>query len=208
MAARALPTGGSFAFGESPFHVKGVLYLGTQSFFESNMKGGVATFAADIADSELRAFITQKFLPSSWYDVMPVPALIAAEARALRMPLEAYLLHRTRWQAKKDLGGVHGWVLKVASPELVVERLPRVFVQMFDFASIESSSVEMRHAKMDLKGVPQPLVPWLETALGVYADTALKLAGAKKVESAFAAEPVSERAGVPIVKIRLEVAWS
>lgn len=208
MAARSLTSGSAFAFGESPFHAKGVLYLGTQSFFEANMIGGLAAFAREIADPELRAFITQKFLASSWYDVMPVPALIAAEARALRMPLEAYLLHRTRWQAKKDLGGVYAWVLRLASAEAVVEKLPRVFAQMFDFATIEVSTVEGRHAKFEMTGIPEPLFNWLDTVLGVYADTALKLAGARKVESAVAADPLTERAGVPIIRVRLEVAWS
>lgn len=201
------PDGATFAFGASPFHAKGVLYLGTQSFFEANLRGGLAAFAADIDRPELRAFITQKFLAASWYDVMPVPALIAYEARALRMELEQYLLHRTRWQAKKDLGGVYGWVLKLASPEMVMSRLPRIFLQMFDFGTLDATPVKDHHARMALGAIPEPLERWLTTAFGVYCDTALKLAGAVRSESRVTTSPDGARAGVPLVKLTCDVSW-
>jgi hypothetical protein len=132
-----VPVGAEFAFGRSPFHAKGVLYLGTQSFFAENVRGGLDALASEIQDEALRAFITQKFLPASLYDVMAVPALVAYEARALRMGHDDYLLHRTRYQAKKDLGGVYAWLLRLASPRLVATRLPRIMLQMFDFAQAE-----------------------------------------------------------------------
>jgi hypothetical protein len=202
-----VPPGSTFVFGESPFHAKGVLYLGTQTFFEANLQGGFAAFTIDIKEPELAAFIGQKFLPSSWYDVMPVPALIAYEARALRMTLEQYLLHRTRWQAKKDLGGIYGWVLKLASPGAVFTRLPKVFVQMFDFATVQMDVRDAGSGRGSIRGIPEPLRPWLTTALGVYVDTALKLAGAHTIDATIT--PVGEgvRAGVPIIRIDLEVSW-
>lgn len=78
-----VPTGATFAFGKSPFHVKGVLYAGTQSYFEKRVPGRMATLLAEIGPSPLRDFIAQRFLVSSRYDVMPVPALIAHEGRAM-----------------------------------------------------------------------------------------------------------------------------
>lgn len=202
-----VPPNATFKFGESPFHAKGVLYIGTQSFFEANLQGGFARFLESIEQPELRAFISKRFLAGSWYDVMPVPALIAVEARALGMPLDSYLLHRTRWQATRDLSGVYGWVLKVATPGAVAARLPRIFAQMFDFAVIGEQQVEHEHTTAFLGGIPDPLVPWLTSGISVYADTAVKLAGARKVEVAVASEPERAQSGLALRRMRIEVAW-
>ncbi|APR87364.1 hypothetical protein A7982_12713 [Minicystis rosea] len=202
-----VPAGATFTFGESPFRAKGVLYLGTQSFFDTNLLGGTEKLVADIAEPERRAFITQKFLPSGWYDVMPVPGLIAYEARALRMTLDQYLVHRTRWQAKKDLGGVYGWVLKLASPAAVATRLPKVFSQMFDFATAPPGVVTGKQVTATMGGVPAPLEAWLSTAIKIYAETGLRLAGASHVDMHLRAVPAGERAGVPLVNLDVEVGW-
>ena len=203
-----VPPGATFAFGASPFRTKGVLYLGTQSFFETNLQGGMAAFVEELDHPELRAFVTQKFLASSWYDVMPVPALIAYEAQALRMPLDAYLVHRTRWQAKSDLSGVYGWVLKLASPRMVATRLPKIFAQVFNFAIAEGGESEPARATASLGGIPEPLERWLTAGVSIYCDTALKLAGARKVDVVVTSEPAGERAGVPLVKLLTDVTWT
>jgi hypothetical protein len=203
----AVPEGADFALGESPFRVKGVLYLGTQSFFTEHVRGGMEALVAEIEDPALRAFITQKFLPSSLYDCIPVPALIACEARAMRMSLEDYLLHRTRHQAKKDLGGVYAWLLRLASPRLVARNLPRIMVQMFDFAAAETIEDQPQHTVARIAGVPAVLAPWLQVALSVYAETALKLAGATVDAEPPAIVAEGTRAGLPIVTLVLTLRW-
>lgn len=204
-----VPPGAAFAFGQSPFHAKGVLYLGTRGFFEANVQGGMASLINEIAEPELREFISQRFLPSGWYDVIPVPALIAYEARALRMPLEQYLVHRTRYQAKRDLGGVYGWVLRLASPALVASRLPKVMSQMFDFVQAETERESSEHTEVRFHGVPRSLTEWLHCSLAIYADTALKLAGAKSV-TIESPRPIAEQeqAGVRVVSLAIAVRWS
>jgi hypothetical protein len=203
-----VPPGADFAFGQSPFRAKGVLYQGTQGFFDANLQGGMSTLVAEIREPELCTFISQKFLPSGWYDVMPVPALIAYEARALGMSLDEYLVHRTRYQAKRDLGGIYGWVLRVASPSLVGARLPKVMSQMFDFVSVETERAANEHIEVRFHGVPAVLRGWLHTSLAVYADTAMKLAGARTVmvESP-RVSGASEKAGVSVVTLSIAVRW-
>jgi hypothetical protein len=203
-----LPVGAEFAFGQSPFHAKGVLYLGTQSFFAENVGGGLETLAGEIEDEPLRAFITQKFLPASLYDVMPVPALIAYEARALRMGLDDYLLHRTRHQAKKDLGGVYAWLLRLASPRLVAARLPRIMLQMFDFAQAEIVLETDEEVVAKLSGIPAPLAPWLTVGTTVYAETALKLAGASPTIDEPTVRPNGARAGLPLMDLEIPIRWT
>lgn len=203
-----VPSGAEFAFGESPFRVKGVLYQGTQGFFEQNLQGGLAALVGEIAEPELAAFLSQKFLPSGWYDVMPVPALIAYEARALRMGLSEYLLHRTRYQAKRDLGGVYGWVLRLASPGLVATRLPKIMSQMFDFVRVETVREEGQHVEAYLHGIPASLHEWLHTAMLVYGETAMKLAGARVVEvTPPRVTPEGQVKGIGVATLTFQLTW-
>lgn len=203
-----VPPGAEFVLGESPFHAKGVLYIGTQSFFEENLRGGVAELYDDISEPELREFISQRFLPSGWYDVMPVPALIAYEARALRMELPEYLRHRTRWQAQRDLRGVYRWILKLASPGMVATRLPKIMTQMFDFAEADVTRSTDEEVTVQMKGIPEVLQEWFLNALGIYAETALKLAGAQSVETAIDQSTLTaRRAGIDLHRLDLRLHW-
>jgi hypothetical protein len=196
-----------FPVGESPFHVKGVLYQGTLSFFENNVRGGAQALFDEVRDPELLRFIQQRFLPSSWYDVLPAPLLIEAEAHAMRLGVEPYLLHRTKWQAARDLGGLYRFVLKLASPEMVIKRLPRVALQMFDFATAHTE-VGTKQATGRIQGIPLLLADWLQLSMGVYMETALRHAGAEGVlveTLPRKAEPTQH--GTPIVTLGYEVLW-
>ncbi|NUP13139.1 MAG: hypothetical protein HOW73_44430 [Polyangiaceae bacterium] len=204
-----IPRGAQFKFLESPFRVKGVLYQGTQAFFNDNLQAGIGALVAEIASPELRDFITQPFLASGWYDALPVPALVAYEARALRMTVNDYSLYRTRYQARRDLGGVYAWVLRIARPQDVALRLPAVMVRMFDFAKCDVACVQDGTLETIFRGIPAPLEPWLRNGLLIYAQTALKLAGAKTVELEQMNAPVEgERAGVPLVMMHVRLRWS
>ena len=77
----------------------------TRTFFDATAQSGFGSLLPEIRESELRAFIDQPFLPASFYDVMLHPDLLPYEAHALRMGVEPSLLHRVRWQAKRDLDG-------------------------------------------------------------------------------------------------------
>ncbi len=172
--------GVSFPIGGSPFRVKGVLYLGTLGFFEQTVRGGSQALFDEIQNPELLAFIQQKFLPSSWYDALPALPLIDAEARAMRLGVKPYLLHRTRWQAQQDLSGVYRFVLRIASPEMVLNRLPRIAAQMLEFATARATEwVERKQAVVLIANIPVPFTEWLGTSFGIYIETALGLAGAK-----------------------------
>lgn len=203
------PSSGSAPSASSAFRARGLLYVGTQTFFQERSSRGLSALTDELADPALRAFITQKFVPMAWYDVMPVPALIAAEARAVGMPLDAYLLHRTRWQAKRDLGGVFAYLLRVASPRMIAAQLPKIMMQMFDFGStVEVTRDEEREREVRVTGVPLVLHAWLGTSLAVYAETAMRLAGATASTCTTAPGAASrERAGVAVGDLVVRLAW-
>jgi hypothetical protein len=98
-------------------------------------------------------------------------------------------------------------VLKLASPSAVAMRLPKVFCQMFDFATAPPGIVTDTCASGTVEGVPAPLEPWLCTALKVYIDTALKLAGARRVDTTVRGRPIGERARVPLLRLDVEIDW-
>jgi hypothetical protein len=202
------PPSGPAPSASSAFRARGLLYVGTQTFFQERSSRGLAALTDEIGDPALRAFITQKFVPMAWYDVLPVPDLIAAEARAVGMPLDAYLLHRTRWQAKRDLGGVFAYLLRVASPALVASQLPKVMTQMFDFARADVVEEGERERLVRFVDVPRALHPWLSTSLVVYAETAMRLAGASSVDArSTGSTETGLRGGIPVGTLAVQLRW-
>lgn len=199
-----------FPIGHSPFRVKGVLYMGTVSYFTTKVKGGMEALLHQIEDENLRAFISQRFLAASSYDVLPVHPLIHAEARACNLPLAVYLRQRSEYQAEQDMAGVYKVLLKLASPEAVLARFPRLATQWLNFAKAEmiDQSVEGLRG-FALSGMPAVLASWYLNGLAVYAQHAVKLAGAKNCQvTMLAPEPEGQAHGVDIVRVRFQVQWT
>ncbi len=199
-----------FPIGESPFHVKGGVYLGTQKYFASQVKGGLDALWAQIEDPQLLAFIQQKFLPSSWYDVLPVYELIRAEARAVGgLTIARYLVERAKFQVEQDIGGVYRFLLKIVSAESVAMRLPRMLTQVLDFGAHEAERVGPDRVDAHVTGYPAMLWDWYSTAFQVYSERALTLAGARDAAVRVRpAEPDGERDGVELIKFSLECRWT
>ena len=59
-----------FAFGTSPFRMRGVSYHRDQAFSRANTRGGLDALLAELPP-ELRRFFAQRFSPSQWYDALP-----------------------------------------------------------------------------------------------------------------------------------------
>jgi hypothetical protein len=197
-----------FAPGESPFRVKGGIYLGTLKYFEKEVPGGVAALHAQIEDGKLRAFIEQKFLPSGWYDVLPVAQLIRAEARALNLTVANYLRKRTVFQVEQDIGGIYRFLLAILSPESVATRLPRLLTQIFDHGTTEVRLVEPGWLESTMGGFPALLYDWYSTAFEVYTETALHKAGGKKILALVRPpEPEGQKDGVDLIKFRVDARW-
>jgi len=191
---------------DSGYHIKGIIYQGTQIFFEEHVRGGLHALYQEIRDDETLAFISQKFLPASFYDVMPVARLIRYEARALRLPVPQYLTMRTRFQAERDIGTVYKFLLKLVSLEQVGLRVPRIIGQLFDFGRVEATVVGEGHIELVLHGWPEVLLEWCRTAFEVYVNTAMRLSGAKEASLKLTSH-LNEDAprGIPLVKLKMDI---
>jgi hypothetical protein len=189
--------------------VKGNVYLGTQSFFDRKVPGGLATLVRAIPEPELRDFIQQKFLAVSWYDVLPAVPLIRAEARAMGFTVRRYLTIRSTYQAERDLTGVYRFLLKVTSTESVALRLPRLFAQIFDFGTAESTVVAPGHVRAFVRDFPTTLFDWFAVSIEAYATTAMRLTGAndphahsRRIDAALAPD------GTQLSSLRIDLRWS
>ncbi|MFO0683451.1 MAG: hypothetical protein U0234_15445 [Sandaracinus sp.] len=194
--------------GTGPFHVKGVIYLGTQKYFREQVPNGMARLIETLEAPELRAFIDQKFLPSSWYDVLPVAPLIRAEAEVSGLSVPEYMQRRAAFQAREDIRGVYRWLLSLASPETVALKLPRLLTQIFDFGDSVTERVDDHTVHVEVLDFPAVLGEWYATAFQVYAITALELAGGKDVTLVLKPTPQPRHeSGLELVKLEGDMIW-
>ncbi|MEM9192017.1 MAG: hypothetical protein AAGF12_22780 [Myxococcota bacterium] len=158
----------------SPFGVKGLLYRGTKSFFEAegNWEALLGTLRP-----ELRAFLSQRFLPGAFYEALVVPELIQVEASVCGKSVAAYLKQRTDWQARQDLHGVYRVVVRFAPPDMTVSRVVMVMTQMFNFGAPVIRARGKGHLDVDIGGIPHQLADWLHQCVGLYGSICLEMAG-------------------------------
>src|SRR5690242_11847914 len=110
-----LSTGADESLFESPYRVRGSLYLGTRSYFEANVSGGYGALLGALRPP-LRRFMEQPFRAREFYGVMVAPELIDVEARVCGLSIPRYLDRRTHWQAQRDLSGLATLVLRLSPP--------------------------------------------------------------------------------------------
>jgi hypothetical protein len=207
MAGRYDSSYSPFPLGESPFRAKGVLFRGTQEFFAEHVRGGLDALLQQLGEGPLAAFISQKFLPASYYDALTIPALIRAEADTCGLSLPLYMQKRTRWQAERDMNGVYRLLLKVTSAETIAVRLPRVLSQMFNFPA-PTTEVDGNVAMTLLTGVPEVLTEYFQMAVGTYAPALLEFSGAKRAKAELVKiTPTGTQHGVRVVDLQFRASW-
>ena len=192
--------------GTSAFRVKGIVYKRTHEYFHEKHPAGPSAVLEHLPNTELRAFFEQPFTAGGWYDALPIAPLIRAEARALGQALPLYLRERAEFQARLDVNGLYRVLLKLASPELVASRLPRMIGQVIDFGAIELSDQQKGHVIATIRGMPQVLTEWYSSAITVYCEVALREAGSKDPRARLAHSVLTSfESGVQLTDITYEV---
>jgi hypothetical protein len=203
------PKATPFAPGHSPFRVKGLGYRATVDRIQARLAGQGRTFR-DVLPLDLALFFEQPFLASSLYDVFPVLPLVDLGARLEGTTMPAFVEGITREHARSDLSGVYRFILRVASPEAVAKRLPRLTAQYFDFGEVEDQGlVAPGLVRMVRTGVPSVLVEWYGVAACSYVAEVLTASGARDA-SARVVDVEAEGAahGVPIRRMCFEFRWA
>ncbi len=199
-----------FLPGRSPFRTKGSIYLGSQAFAEARTPGGWAAVVDQVRSRPaLAQFASQHFLAASWYDALPLVELARAGARAANLPYANFAKQRTEWQAEHDVGGLYRFLLRLTSPEVVIDRIGRMSLQRFDFGTSHVEVVGDKRVRAVRGGVPRPFAPWQVAMSEPYTAHLMRLAGAH--EPSFQAEPSFEvdgsAHGVTTVRIVFAGRW-
>ncbi|HEU4413036.1 MAG TPA: hypothetical protein VFS43_47780 [Polyangiaceae bacterium] len=199
-----------FPPGASPFRAKGSFYLGSQEFAEERITGGWAAIVEQCRHTPaLARFLGQRFLAASWYDALPLSELARAGARAASLPYATFTRQRAEWQAERDVSGLYRVLLRLTSPDVVIDRLARMVAQRFDFGSSRVEVVGDKRLRFVRAGVPRPLAPWQVSMSEPYTTHLMRMAGAR--DPSFLASPSFEVDGmahsVPTVSIVFEGSW-
>jgi hypothetical protein len=192
--------------GSSPFHIKGVAYIGHTEYADAFIPGGSAAVVTSFRDAALRDFFGQRFLAASWYDALPMVPVWHACARILGQAPTDFLRIRARHQATRDIHTVYRFILKLVSAQAVALRVPHLVQRYFDFGTVESVVVRPGLVRASLQGVPTYLSQWLRTVSETYLEVALELAGVKFAQ--LRRLPVTahgEAQGFPLSVVGLEI---
>lgn len=203
--SRPLP----FRPGEGPFRIKGVAYRGHLDYVAEHVPGGVEEMVRGFRDPALATFFEQKFLASTFYDVIPLVVAGYVCARQCRKSFSEFVRIRSRYQAQKDIGGIYRVLLKLVSPMHVIQRLPALQAQYLDFTKDGTVEVvEPKRVVLRCTGLPAMLAGWYTTVNETYIEVVLTAAGARNVLVRTAPhEPDGKLEGVAAVKWRSEVVW-
>ncbi len=166
---------------ESPFHAKGLVYLGAREYYDRHLPGGSSAVAERLPPALARFFGEERFLAGSWYDVLPIAPISAAAAVVGGISHGELVRRNAAWLAHRDVNGVYRALLRVARPDAVAMRLPRASMQYFNFGSADGEQVAPGHFESTRRGIPSLLGAWMSWAVEGFTPVALGYAGAKNI---------------------------
>jgi hypothetical protein len=184
------------------------VYQGLFASFDRRVPGGSRAVLERIEDRDVLEFFDQPFLAGSTYDVLPLLEASQVSARVAGVPWREFVRGGAKLQAERDLNGVYRVLLRLASAKMVVERLPRVLIQYFNFGRVRGSfSAETRY-DATVHAIPKPVAPWLSAGAEGFIPHVMSAAGAKDVTvivHPFATD--GEAHGMELLAARFSVTW-
>jgi hypothetical protein len=199
---------GPFVPGESPFRTKGTAYLGLLASFDRRVPGGSKAVLARLENPDTITFFSQRFLASSTYDILPLLEASQLAAKVAGTPWREFVRGGARFQAERDLNGVYKVLLRVASVRLVVERIPRILGQYFNFGEVDGSFVGEKRYEARVRGVPRSVGVWLSAIGEGFVPVLMEAAGAKEVAVLIHPFATDGRVqGMETLTTRFSVSW-
>lgn len=169
--------------GKSPFQVKGLAYKGLLHFVSTKIDGGVAVLAASMRDAPLRDYITQTFLPSTFYDALPLVAASAAAANMTNIALDTFAHSQGRAQAKYDADHAFRALVQGRTIDDFPSRCKRIASSYFNFGEWEANSFSPGTVTFVVKGIPAWSAPWFGSLLGGYASAMVQYVARKNASA-------------------------
>ena len=204
-----IPVSAPHPVGENPFHAKGSVFRTTSQILEGYIDGGLPAVLERLGDPALRAFWEQPLLAGGWYDVFGMVMLVREIARMRGVPYFKVVSEMSRMVATADLNGIYRALLRLATPELIAPRLPRIQARYMDFGDVTVGSVATGRADATRTGHPRILAHWYVAVINGFMPCVLEASGAKTPRIKWSA-PVTDGMshGLETVSIRFEATWT
>lgn len=197
-----------FPPGVSPFRQKGQVYQGNQDFYAERVSGGMSAVVRALPTEKLRAFFSQRFSASEWYDALPNVYLHQAAAKLRGVTFFEHGRHVGSWHARSRMTGLYGAMLKVLSNENVALWIPRLAAVYYAFGRLETRVTGARCVSFARTGVPAALVRLQAAVMTGMGEETLQIAGAREVSvSLTRVEPDGTSSGYPLYRFGGEVMW-
>jgi hypothetical protein len=207
-----VPSRPMYAWGSSPFHMRGVVYRDAIPLFD-RLLGPQGLTTAEVlrrnGDALLEAFYRQRFSATEWYDIYPSIHLAPLVAKAYGATLDQHMRTAALVHADWARQGFTSVILKLVSNEAVATWLPRISGWYHDFGRVETRVVGARHVRGTRSGLPVFAVQgW--SVLGMhFTEHVLAHAGAKAPRvRALEAEPDGTHEGCPLYRVTFDVEWA
>jgi hypothetical protein len=95
---------------------------------------------------------------------------------------EEFMAQRGAEAAREMLQGPQSWILRLATPSLLIQSMPRLFHIYYRGGELSVASLGPGAARLELRGHGY-FPAWYRDALPAWAQEALRLAGAKSVKA-------------------------
>lgn len=192
-----------FPPGQSPFLIKGSYYKELQDRlvdWEGIMKA--------VGDDAVRAFGTQRFLASEWYDYLPVIFMARGLGQYLEVPADQAISDQAIKNARRQLSGIYKFVLSFASPAMGMRRMRNVYRQIYNFGRCEIEVTE-NNAVASYHEWPAMMAWVYQVTTDAWVGTLLNIAGATNIKRIWAPPvPDGTRDGVSLVRLEVQTTWS
>lgn len=197
---------GVYAPGESPFHVRGSMYLAVREYAEAKIHGGMSAVHAAIPQGAHRDFAAQVFQPEVLYDALPLRPVTETIARLEGVDWEEAVRAHAQYRAQRQLGRLGR--MRVRNCDRALEQLEREGLESFDFGECEYVQTEQARARLLLREVPQPLGSWFLANARGYAQVLLSTAGGKQITVGGRLIPKGRREIMGLVDVRVDLDWN
>jgi hypothetical protein len=207
---RPVPDRSPFAPGASPWRQKGNVYRGLFRHVDTYIDGGSTAAIDRVEDPLVRAFLTQPFAASGWYDLFPMITMIVQVARLRGVPYFTAVSDLSRMMANADLNGLYRTLLRVVSPGLLAPKLPRIQAQYLNFGTLTVAETATDHCEVIRGAHPLLLVHWYVAVVHGFLPCVLECSGAKDVRVRWSdPEPQgTDDAGFEQVGLRFTIQWT
>jgi hypothetical protein len=188
--------------------MKGHVYRSFREHLDAAQPDGTQSALALVENPAARRFLEQEFLAASWYDIFPFVPFAQAATRISGLSYSGFIRRAARAQAERDMNGIYRAILRFASAEMVVERLPRTASRYFEFARAEVRCLRPGSWENTVNNIPAVLLPTYSAMTDEFIKVVFEAAGTRGFRTqTFLHERSGEAHGVPLVRYVRRLQW-